>query len=109
MNGSRDPAIAVPRAVQGALNALRTASKEPAMKRFVYTSSSFAATLPKPKKRFTISADTFNDESVERACQPDPDGETIYSASKVDAERAIYKWIDDHESSLVVNTSKSAR
>lgn len=75
------------------------------MKRFVYTSSSFAVTLPKPGKKFTVTADTFNDEAVERAWKPNPDGATVYSASKVEAERAISKWTKEHKPSLIVNTS----
>lgn len=76
------------------------------MKRFVYTSSSFAATLPKPGERFTISTNTFNNEAVERAWKPNASGETVYAASKVEAERAIMKWVDENKSSLIVNMSK---
>ena len=76
------------------------------MKRFVYTSSSFAATIPKPGKRFTVFANTFNNEAVEDALISDPDGATVYAASKVEAERAILKWIDENKPLLIVNRSK---
>ncbi|KAM0516790.1 hypothetical protein ACHAPS_008527 [Verticillium nonalfalfae] len=103
--GVSDPKIAIPRAVAGALNALKASAKEPCMKRFVFTSSSFAVTLPKPGKRFSVTADTFNDEAVERAWQPDPDGTSVYACSKVEAERAIAKWAEENNPSLIVNTT----
>lgn len=89
MTGSRDPAVAIPRAVRGALNALTACHKEPGLKRFVFTSSSFAVTQPKPNLKFTVTTDTFNDEAIDRVKLPDPDGETVYSASKVECKRAI--------------------
>ncbi|KAG7127552.1 JmjC domain-containing protein E like [Verticillium longisporum] len=104
MTGVADPKVAIPRAVDGALNALKASAKEPRMKRFVFTSSSFAVTLPKPGKRFSVTADTFNDEAVERAWQPDPDGASVYACSKVEAERAIAKWVEENNPSLTVNT-----
>ncbi|KAH7011053.1 aldehyde reductase [Ilyonectria destructans] len=103
MSGSKNPDVAVARTVNGALNALKASAKEPGVKRFVYTSSSFAATQPKPGKRFTITHSTFNEEAMERAWQPDPDPETVYSASKVEAERQIAAWIRDNKSTLVTN------
>jgi nucleoside-diphosphate-sugar epimerase len=103
MSKKASPDEAIRTAVQGALNAL-TASAKFGLIRFVYTSSSFAATQPKPGKPFTVTAKTYNEEAVERAHQPDPDGETIYSASKVAAEQAIWKWTEDNPSSMVINT-----
>ncbi|KAL3495788.1 hypothetical protein BJX62DRAFT_252830 [Aspergillus germanicus] len=103
MTSSPDASIAIPRAVNGALNALRASAKEPSIKRFVYTSSSFAATLPKPGQRFTIAANTFNEEAIERAWGPNADGDSVYAASKVEAERTIAKWVQENNSPLVVN------
>ncbi|KAJ4243684.1 hypothetical protein NW757_011111 [Fusarium falciforme] len=105
MAGSADPSVVVPRAVNGALNALKAAANEPLMKRFVYTSSSFAVTFPKPGRRFTVTAAMFNDEAVERAWGPNPEDSAVYACSKVEAERAISKWVEEHKPSLVVNTS----
>ncbi|KAI3550021.1 aldehyde reductase [Colletotrichum abscissum] len=103
MQGSRDPAVAIPRAVNGALNAAK-ASSEADLKRFVFTSSSFAVTQPKPGKVFTLTAESFNEEAVERIKQPGADGETVYSASKVEAERALSRWAKENKSSLIINT-----
>ncbi|KAF6781347.1 aldehyde reductase [Colletotrichum sojae] len=103
MTGSRDPAIAIPRAVNGALNAAK-ASVKARLNRFVFTSSSFAVTQPRPGKVFTLTAESFNDEAVERVKTPGADGETVYSASKVEAERALSRWVEESRTSLVVNT-----
>ena len=104
MRGSRDPAVHIPRTVNAAINALKAAAAEPGLRRFVYTSSSFAVTQPKPNKQFTVTTDTFNEEAVERCKQPNPSGETVYSASKVAAERAIEQWVRENKPSFVVNT-----
>nr|XP_036581831.1 aldehyde reductase [Colletotrichum truncatum]KAF6790274.1 aldehyde reductase [Colletotrichum truncatum] len=105
MQGSRDPKIAIPRAVEGVLNALKS-SAQAGLKRFVFTSSSFAVTQPKPGKVFTLTKDSYNDEAVERVRQSTYDGETVYSASKVESERAISKWVKENNCSLVVNTGE---
>lgn len=106
MTGSNEPHVAVPLAVSGALNALRASAKEPNMKRFVYTSSSWAVSLPKPGKKFTVTQETFNEEAVRRIQEPNPDGPTVYAASKVEAERAIFRWVKENDSTLVINTRK---
>ena len=105
MTHSTDPNIAVPRAVNGALNALKASANVSGLKRFVFTSSSFAATQPKPGKKFMITAESYNDEAVERAWKPNADGETVYAASKVEAERAIFRWVKENKPSLIVNAS----
>ncbi|KAL5334192.1 hypothetical protein BJX70DRAFT_402791 [Aspergillus crustosus] len=75
--------------VNGALNALRASAKEQSMKCFMYTSSSYAATLPKPGGRFTITAETFSEVAIKQARGPDADRDSVYTVSKVEAERAI--------------------
>lgn len=107
MQGSRDPAVAIPRAVNGALNAAKASAKA-GLKRFVFTSSSFAVTQPKPGKVFTLTSESFNDEAVERVKTPGADGATVYSASKVEAERALSRWVEESQTSLVVNTGMSS-
>lgn len=104
MRDPRDPAVHIPRTVNGALNALKAAAAEPGMQRFVYTSSSLAVTNPKPNKQFTVTTDTFNEEAVEKCKQPGVSSSTVYAASKVAAERAIEQWVRENKSSLVVNT-----
>lgn len=107
MGDSKDPKTSISRVVDIALNALRSAAGEPGLKRFVYTSSSFAVTLPKPDKEFTLYVGTFNDEVIERVKKPDPSWDNVYAAGKVEAERAIAKWLEENDGKIVVNTSKS--
>ena len=104
MTGSRDPAIAIPRAVQGSVNALKASAGEPGMRRFVYTSSTYAATMPKPGVEFTIATDRYNDEATEDAWKPGAPGQVVYAASKAAAEKAVFKWVEEHKPPFVVNT-----
>lgn len=73
------------------------------MRRFVYTSSSYAATLPKPGEEFTIAADAYNDEAAEQAWKPGADRHVVYAASKTAADRAVFQWAEEHKPSFVVN------
>lgn len=47
--------------------------------------------MPKPNKMFTITVDSYNDDTIERTSQLGADGSTVYSASKVAIERANSK------------------
>ena len=93
MTHKADAKTAINRAVRGVINALSASMNAQTVKRFVYTSSPFAVTQPKPGRSFSVNQKIFNEEAVQRAAQPDADGETIYSASKVEAERAISAWV----------------
>jgi nucleoside-diphosphate-sugar epimerase len=106
---SVDPNKAVPTVVNGALNMLSAAAKEPSIKRVVLTSSSTAASAPKPNKEFVIDAKTWNTEDVEAAWQPPPyEGVArklaVYSASKMQSEQASWKWMEDNKPKFVLNT-----
>ena len=59
---------------------LKSAAREQRIKRFVYTSSSTAATIPKPGKKFEIDRNTWDDEAVRDAWAPPP----------YNADRAFY-------------------
>ena len=61
----KDPKKVVPFAVASARNAIKAASNEPGIKRFIYTSSSVATTLPKPDVKFTLDQNSWNEESME--------------------------------------------
>jgi nucleoside-diphosphate-sugar epimerase len=101
MTGSSD-SHAISLAVSGALNALKAATKA-GIKRFVYTSSSFAVTQPKPNEVFEITEDTFNEEAVEKVRKGTANGEDVYCASKVEAERALTSWGKEHAPEVVIN------
>lgn len=93
---SADPNEAVPTVVNGILNTLNAAAVEPRLKRVVITSSSTAATGPKPNLEFSIDEKTWNHEDVEAAWKPPPyEGHdrvlAVYAASKMQSEEAAWK------------------
>jgi nucleoside-diphosphate-sugar epimerase len=90
-------------AVNGALEALKSAKQEISVKRFVFTSSSTAATLPRPGEKFTVHKDTWDDEAVRLAKEENPDAFTVYAASKTEAERNVWNWVQKNKPSFVVN------
>lgn len=103
-----DPNEAVPAVVKGVLNSLAAAAKEPTVKRVVITSSSVAATSPKPNVEFSVDPGTWNEEATKRAWAPPPYEGTqrrldVYSAQKTQAEQAGWKWMRDNKPGFVLN------
>ena len=91
--------------MNGALNALKACAKTPSVKRFVFTSSSLAATLPKPNVEFSIDTSSYNEEAVEIAREePTRKGLFIYAAMKTETEKAVWKWMQENKPGLVLNT-----
>jgi nucleoside-diphosphate-sugar epimerase len=95
--------------VNGTLNALESAAKEPLMKRVVLTSSSTAAASPRPNVEFTMDENTWNETAVKAAWAPPPyEGLQrrldVYSASKTQGEQAAWKWVKEHKPNFVFNT-----
>lgn len=113
MSNSNDPDLVIGNAVKGVLNALRAAKKEgEGIKRFVYTSSSTAATLPKPGEVFSVTAESWNNDAVEMAWKTDAvvekDAFVVYAASKTESERAAWKWARETEHDFVINTGEGS-
>jgi nucleoside-diphosphate-sugar epimerase len=108
MSFDKDPNKVIPQAVAGITTALKAAAKERSVKRFVYTSSSVAATLSKPGKIFYIDSTTWNEESVKAAWEPAPyeDGREWqnYAAAKPESAKAVWKFLEDEKPGFVVNT-----
>lgn len=104
MHGSGDPSIAIPYSVGMAMSALKTASAA-GIPRFVYTSSSFAVTQPKPSVPFSVNERTFNEEAIKNVKEKGggAGGATVYAASKVEVERAMQAWKEESGTSIVVN------
>jgi nucleoside-diphosphate-sugar epimerase len=67
-----DPNIIVTSAIKSTQNALKAAISEAGIRSFVLTSSSTAATAPKPDVKFHITADTWNTADIEKAWAPPP-------------------------------------
>ena len=88
-------------------NALESAAKEPSIKRFVYCSSSSAATQHKVNEKFDLTFDSWNEEDVARAWAPPP--YTMdrllpsYNASKVQGEQAFWKFVKERKPGFVGN------
>lgn len=110
MSNSTDPDVVIGNAVKGVLHALRAAKKEGVgMKRFVYTSSSTAATLPKPGENFSVTTESWNDEAIEMAWKAETrekDAFIVYAASKAESEKAVWKWARENEHEFVINTGE---
>jgi len=105
---SFDPNEAVPVVVDGTLNALKAAAKEPSVKRAVLTSSSTAAASPQPNKVFVINENTWNVDAVKAAWAPPPyEGLQrrldVYSASKTQGEQAAWKFMREENPGFVLN------
>lgn len=104
---SYDPNVAVPNVVNGVLNGLRAAAKEPSIKRFVMTSSSTAAVSPQPNKQFSVDEDTWNDDVVKQAWLPPYEGVQkrldVYTATKTESEKAAWKFIKENKPGYVFN------
>lgn len=104
MSGSKDPETAIQYAVDSAINALES-SAAAGLKRFVYTSSSFAVTQPRSSVHFSVDENTFNEEAIQRVKTfgTEAGKPTIYSAAKFSTERALNKWKEDNDSPIVTN------
>ena len=96
---SPDPNQVIPQAVAYVLGLLRAAARETSVKRFVFTSSVGAVYSPKGGIPVTLTKDSWNDSAVEAAWAPPPyepqRAPQVYAASKVEAERAMFKFIED--------------
>ena len=82
--------------------------------RFVSTSSVVAVLQPGDRlnERTDVTPDTWNEASVKAAWAPPPyeperSGAT-YAASKVQAEKAVYKFVEDRKPHFVANTVLTA-
>lgn len=104
-----NPHNVIPGTIAGTVNALQAAAQEPSVKRFVLTSSSLAALIPKPNHPVQVTAETWNDEAVELAYRDPPPYEPerafpVYAASKTLAEKAAWRFMDEKKPAFTLNT-----
>jgi len=85
---SSNPDDVIPGVINSVHSILEAASKEKTVTRFVITSSSTAATMPKPNKKFTIDENSWNEEAVADAYK-EPNAWNVYSASKTRGEQEV--------------------
>jgi nucleoside-diphosphate-sugar epimerase len=89
------------------MTAFESAFKEPSIKRFVLTSSAWAAAFPKPGVKFSITAKDWNEQTITDAWaegQPQSNGMSIYAAGKTQAEKAAWKFIEEKKPHFSFNT-----
>jgi hypothetical protein len=102
-----DPNKVIPEVLAGINGILKSAASEPSVKRFVYTSSSTAATAPKPNKEFNITTELWNEEDIKQAWAPPPYNEdrkwAVYGSSKAEAEKAVWKFVKGQKPHYVCN------
>ncbi|KAK1975559.1 hypothetical protein LZ30DRAFT_605345 [Colletotrichum cereale] len=114
-NFDPDPNNVIPVVVKSAIVAIKAAYREPAVKRFVLTSSS-SVTLPVNLQAFlamkgaVVTEDSWSPDAKELAWTPGPwepgHGVTVYIASKLEQEQAVWKYYRENQSKrpdLVVN------
>jgi len=103
-----DPNVVIAGCVNGIKAILEEAQSEPSIKRFVYTSSSNAATRPLIRETRHVDTCSWNDEILEVAWAPppyEPDrAYAVYAASKVACERAAWEYIQERVPSFTLNT-----
>ena len=103
-----NPHNVIPGTILGTVHALAAADQEPRVKRFVLTSSSLAAVIPKPDNPVKVTTDTWTDEAVEIAYR-DPPYEPeralpVYAASKTLSEREAWKFMNKEKPAFTLNT-----
>ena len=104
-----DPNIGIPATVEAALTVCRSAARESSIKRFVFTSTFWAAAFPTPGVSDTITnLDTWNEAARHEALAPPP-YETdrviaVYCAAKAEAEQAVWKFVKDEKLPWAVNS-----
>lgn len=99
----------IPGAVNTLLSALHSSEKTPSVKRFVFTSSAVAAADQSPKPAgYRLTPETWNDESIALAKRPPPWDQSqpivTYMASKVEAERALWNFMEQKKPHFVANS-----
>ncbi|PVH85433.1 aldehyde reductase [Cadophora sp. DSE1049] len=105
--GSFDPNTGIPGVIDGAINTLKSAAKEPSVKAFVYTSTSWSAANPQPNVEYSIGPDSWNAHAIKAAWAPPPYGPErtmdVYAAGKAEAEAASWKFVKETKPDFVVN------
>lgn len=105
---SPDPNVVIPPTIASTVGILKSAAKEPSVKRVVYTSSSTAQAFPTPNTAFEITPETWNEAASKLAWAPAPytpdRALPVYAASKVEAERAAWKFVEEDKPGFEFST-----
>ncbi|EED23358.1 cinnamoyl-CoA reductase, putative [Talaromyces stipitatus ATCC 10500] len=107
MSFSPDPTVVIPKMINTMENIMSTVAQEDTVKRFVLTSSSGAVLTAQPDVEIVVYEDTWNDFTVRAAWDKDSPEELrgghVYRASKVEVERAAWKFVEEKKPKFVFN------
>ena len=102
-----NPHNVIPATVAGTVNAMTAAMREQSVKRFVLTSSSAAALIPKPNTPQDVTTETWNDEAIKFAYREPPyEAERaypVYAAGKTLSEKEAWKFVRERAPNFVFN------
>ncbi|CAG8958193.1 hypothetical protein HYFRA_00000545 [Hymenoscyphus fraxineus] len=102
-----DPNLVIPVIVGGIKSVLASAAKTPSIKRFVYTGSSTAVSDSILTGEKHLDSSSWNEEALVKAWNPPPYGpehaNNVYAASKVAAEKALWKFVEEKKPGFVAN------
>ncbi|PSN60394.1 NAD(P)-binding protein [Corynespora cassiicola Philippines] len=105
---SPDPNVVITGCVNGIRSLLNEAKSVSSIKRFVYTSSSNAATRPLVGESRYVDSSSWNEDILEEAWAPPPyepnRAYAVYAASKVACERAAWAFVKDQKPHFTFNT-----
>jgi nucleoside-diphosphate-sugar epimerase len=105
---SPNPNEIIPQTVQATLSAIEAAAKEPTVKGFVFTTSLVAMAMPIPDVPFHVDSNSWNEMVGPMAWAPPPYDPSrsliVYMQSKVEAEKALWKFVEEKKPGFSVNT-----
>ena len=105
---SPDPNVVITGCANGIRAILAEAKSTPSIKRFVYTSSSNAASRPLVGQPRHVDCSSWNEDILEEAWAPPPYESSrayaVYAASKVACERAGWDFVRDEKPGFTFNT-----
>lgn len=107
----------IPQAVKGTLNILKAAQANLSVRRVVFTSTSGAASGPRPGVKFRIDRDTWNLTALDIVKNTSPQeqeamgfewGYQVYVVSKIESERAAWAYVKKENPPFVINVVNPA-
>ena len=102
-----DPNVVIKSTVDGLIDLLKVAKAEPSVKRFVLTSSTAGAEQLNATEKYLLNDKSWNEAVVELAWAPPPytpeRGPAVYAASKIEGERAAWKFVEEEKPNFVFN------
>ncbi|CAG9942636.1 unnamed protein product [Clonostachys rosea f. rosea IK726] len=108
-----DPNQVITPSVNGVRSIINAAMKEPSVKRIVFTGSAVSASaLTQGIDNGTVGRDSWNNAALEAAWAPPPYGLSHamanYPASKVAAEKEVWKFVEENDLPFTVNVVSPA-